>query len=894
MTTAQQSPTARYLKILRILAYIALGILIFLSLLPIGIRYAAQYSLYKLGAEEAYIEDVDLNLFTGSFALKGVQVYMADQPTLVLEQLRLTIDIKSLLKKQLLIESLLVQGFDLSIYQQNEQWVVAIPLPELEKEDGPEELIDEEESEWRVGVQSIQLDQFVVRARYMEQDFNLELHELLLSELLMWAPEQRSPFVLRGAINQAPILINSELEPFSETPFFAFDLQLQQLDLSALKTFLPENIDDFAAKLSIDTKVQVGFDAQGNIDLSQEGELKVSDIQLTMEQLQALLDDVAWQGKLNVQLDSKQQLKLLADGVANIVLQSLQLDEVQAKAGDVRWQGLLNLAMDDKQNVDVGTTGKIFLKDLSAVYQPFLLATSLEQFEWSGEANINSSDIEQSLQVSGNLHLEQWNLQDQQMASSLASFDNLAIESLHVDGMSNIAIEQVNLTQLQGLKTADHPLASIDAIQLLTLQLEHQNQLAIEQVNVDNIAAHLVRNQHGNIAVIDDWLVELSQRLAVQEQAKPVSGSEDSLEQNQLEANDSTASLEANAQDFHYRIQSIQIQGDKAIVFADRGVEPEVKHQLVLEKLAIGPIDSRNLDDKTLLDVYLRLYQHGRLTVNGYLTPLQDIAMMNGDLKAEVKGIELTDISPYLEENIGYQARSGQFNSETTAKLQRGQIKSNTKVRVQRIDLKPQDEEAMARVSKSIAMPISTAIKVITDKKNTLKIDVPVKGDLSHPDVKINKIMSAAITQAVKNTAMTYFKFAVQPFGAIVMVSQAIGNAKLQARFEDVRFMPGTADMVDEQKGYLAKVAQMIKEKKDFSVVACVYVTDEDFLARKRPPKLAEKESYQWDDESKALAQERLELIRGSLIQQHGLDSDQIQSCKAQLGKGTPRAVMGI
>jgi hypothetical protein len=89
-------------------------------------------------------------------------------------------------------------------------------------------------------------------------------------------------------------------------------------------------------------------------------------------------------------------------------------------------------------------------------------------------------------------------------------------------------------------------------------------------------------------------------------------------------------------------------------------------------------------------------------------------------------------------------------------------------------------------------------------------------------------------------------------------------------------------------------MAEMIQDKKDFSIVSCVVVTEQDFLAREKPLMLKDDEKYQWDEASKTLAEQRLEFIRSTLIDQHGLSSSQVQACKPTIGKGKPRAIMGI
>ena len=96
--------------------------------------------------------------------------------------------------------------------------------------------------------------------------------------------------------------------------------------------------------------------------------------------------------------------------------------------------------------------------------------------------------------------------------------------------------------------------------------------------------------------------------------------------------------------------------------------------------------------------------------------------------------------------------------------IENGQLDSETKVKVLRVDFEPVDEELIEKLGTHLTMPVDTALNIITDSDDTLEIDIPVKGDLANPDIRINTIIVGAVSQAVQNAAMTYFKYAVQPF----------------------------------------------------------------------------------------------------------------------------------
>lgn len=831
----------------RFLLYSFIAVAVFLVLLPLGIRIGAEFALKKFGAETANISNVDLNLFTGTFAIEGVQVTYQQQPTLSLDKLSLNISLLALFKKQLLVESLTVSGLYLAIYQQDEQWVIGLPLPAADTTNNTADKTEEASaaSEWVVGIEQLAFDNIAIHAHYQAKEHTLQLDNLALNDIFMWQPKNLSKFTIEGSIDEAPLRLSSQLMPFADAPQFQLHIQLDDLKLAALQSFLPEDITALAASLSINTELQLALSPSGDIALTQDGQLGIK------------LDDVS-------------------------------MADISLSAKDIIWQGKVTVAIAKDQQPVINTDGGIRIQQLNAQYIPLLINTHFAQLQWQGQTQTDLHAIDQSLQVNGQFSMDDWHVFDQQIAADLANFEQLQLEDISLSGLADIQLSRIQLTKLEALQAADSAVLKLGDITLNNIAFTQLQQLVIDEMTLANIQLQLSRNSNGNIDIVDEWLASLDQRMLQQKTAS------NAAPQSSNTASESTEAEADEKTPFNYKIGAIHFSGDNPITFTDKGISPAVRHTASIKKLALGTIDSQHTAQLTPLDIQLQLYRHGSFSVTGDVTPLADINAISGQLNAAVKGIDLTDISPYIEQSIGYNAKSGQFNSDTQATIKQGQLDSETKIRILRIDLQPADEELIAKASTSLAMPVSTALKVITDGDNNLKLTVPVKGDLSNPNVKINKIMTAAITQAVKNSAMTYFKYAVQPFGAILLVSQAINDKVLQARFEDVRFTPGTADIVSAQKGYLEKVAQMIKDKKDFSIIACVVVTEEDFLARSKPLVLDAGEEYTWDEESQVLAADRLEFIRSNLIQQHGLSSEQIQSCKPSLGKGIPRAVMGI
>ena len=823
-------------------AWLIIALALLLTLLPAGLRIGAEYALENFGAESAQIENIDLNLFTGHFAVEGLKVNYARQPTLSVDAFSINLNMLSLPRKRILVDTFTLSGVDLKIFQQQQQWIIGLPLPDPAS-NGETDAAQEEETQepdsWQFGIHQFSLQDIALDASYQGNHHSLALKKFSAAELLMWTPDEQSRFSLAGSINNAPLQLNSDLQPFAETQTVAVQIKLDKLQLSPLQDFLPEDISKLAAQLSLDTAVQLALQNNGDIHIVQDGTIAVTVNELAMAAINIAANDIRWQGQTDVAIAANQQAEIHAEGTAS--LNRLQTD-----------------------------------------YQPLRLSARLADLQWQGKAGVDLADSENSLTSSGTLQLDKLQLHDTERQADLLNLARLALDDMRINGLADLQIAALTLEQINAMQNGESALGRLDAVNMDNIQLAQMNALNIEAVGINALNIDLVQSPQGNIEVLESWLADLKKR---QHQA----ASESATEPGRQASADDTE----NTAPFSYAIGNIQFNGDSLIRFTDKATSPAIVHPLVIEKINIGTISSTNTATPTAVEVALKLYDHGSFNLDGNITVLKPVAAMDGKLTADIKGIELTDLSPYIENAIGYQANSGQANISSQASITNGQLDSTTEVRVLRIDLQPVNQELIAKAGKKLAMPVNTALAAITNSDNTLKLTVPANGDLSRPDISVERIMAGALTQAVKNSAMTYFKYAVQPFGAIVLVSQKIGDMQLQARFEDVRFQPGQAAIVDEQSGYLEKVAGMIEAKKDFSVLVCVMITDQDFQAM-GSQQAAEEKAYQWDKNSETLARERLQLIRSTLINEHGLDADQVQSCKPQLDSGIPRAVMGI
>lgn len=902
----------------RRLAYALLGVAVFLVVLPELIRFGARYALTELSAQSAEIEDIDLNLFTGRIGVTGVRIDYNDKTTLSLGSLQIDLDMAALFSKQLLLEQVSLADVNVVVDEQDGQWVAVLPIPAA---DGEAAVNDEpsqapEQNPWKVGINNLALDNVAVFATFQGQKHQLSLEQLVAADLVMWEPDKPASLKLKGVFNDAPLDFDSGLTPFAEPRRFSLAISLQGLDLAPINQFLPDTIQQVGATLSVDTRVSLQLHADGGLGLEQDGVISLSPTSVSAMGVHAEAADIRWQGQVAVEFPKEAAAKVTATGEVSVTELGVAYEALEANAAwqDLRWQGEVRVDLPAAAQPVLALQGALTLKDLRADQATLKLSQGLAGLSWQGDIRTDLAAPEASLAIKGDLELEQWWLDDAVGFGRMAQFAGLGLKNIALQGVDEIAVNGVNLDGVYLLARAggDKALASLGGLAMAEVAVKDRHQLVINAVGLRDLQAQVTRGADGKLVSVDDWVADVQQRVdgflrQLQERAEanrptvePASAETETapaeaVAEGSVAEDSAGASEQESVPALVFAVNEVSVSGNNRVVFHDEGVQPAVTHPIVIKAVNLGKLDSSNISIMTQVRVEAALYEYGVLNLFGEATLLQSLEAMQADIRASIKGVELPELSPYLENATGYHAASGQLNITSKAKIEAGQLDSETKVKVLRIDLDPMDQAVIDKLSKKISMPIETALTVITDSDDTLAVTVPVKGDLSNPDIDLGRIVGGAVAQAVQNAALTYFKYAVQPFGAILLVSEKIGDMTMQAKFgEPARFVPGTANVVPEQQGYMEKVAGMIKEKEGFSILVCVMVTEKDFMARENAVALPEGQTYQWDEASEALAKARLGTIKNSLINDYGLSPDRVQSCRPQITSGEPRAVMGM
>lgn len=315
----------RWLVILLLL----LGLI--LALLPVAVRYAAVKILQDQGIQEVAIDDVDLNLFTGTAGLTGVSLSGDGQGRARLERLQVNLALTALLSKQLQVQELVLQGLELDVQQGDDgQWVVAGITPPAAAESEAPATEEPPAEPWAVVVDSLRLAEIRVHLQLPQLQTDLRLAQLQLDHLSSAQPQQPAAYQLQLYIDEAPLSLAGQLRPFAETPSVDGRLTLQQFPLALADGFArAAEVTDLKGELAFSSDFQARLDGDAPV-VESTNEIALSGLQLKQGQYALQLQGLTWQGEVDYLPPSgESDLGVRAEGT--LKLQQFALDDTAAE-----------------------------------------------------------------------------------------------------------------------------------------------------------------------------------------------------------------------------------------------------------------------------------------------------------------------------------------------------------------------------------------------------------------------------------------------------------------------------------------------------------------------------------------------------------------------------------
>ncbi len=167
----------------------------------------------------------------------------------------------------------------------------------------------------------------------------------------------------------------------------------------------------------------------------------------------------------------------------------------------------------------------------------------------------------------------------------------------------------------------------------------------------------------------------------------------------------------------------------------------------------------------------------------------------NSVLNASLRGLQLTDVSPYSVHYLAYPFTDGIFSFSSENAIRSGQIEGKNSIDISN----PMIGDRRKDADSSMFIPLKAALYILKDKNDNVQLEVPVSGDLNNPKFNYWKALWKTFGNLLK-------KVVASPFNKI---GNALGLHSGETPFIPVD--PMQSDLTVDQLTKLNSLAQVVQ-----------------------------------------------------------------------------------
>jgi len=698
-----------------------------------------------------------------------------------------------------------------------------------------------ETSPWGFGLHSISINNTSLLVNTPIQQVILDFDEITIDHIESWSKEY-SQLYYSGKINNSAIIIKGHFSAFSDQPVFEGTISLAALDLSPAAVHLKKQLQSLKGVLDIQSEFKITHDPGKSTRVQTKTDMRLSNLLIKIDESDISLDKFNWKGESQTQL-----------------------------AGDLSLTNFLVLGNIDTENVD-------FINQRKHHYHH-------NQLNWNG--SIKPSDIKTSeVLVEGGIIASGITFEDLESQLELFHTDKLNIKQLSLSGTSAISTTQITMQNLRTLfkpdtnKDKQEPaLLQATSLSIDTASFNPEMKLGLGNILFKDVLIGINRQKDGRL-----------QQLALLQSADDIKTKPKA-----------DVDVKAKEQTFAFNIKQIDIGGNSKIRILDQSVSPAFNTEWTIKQANIRNIDSEKSAAPSPYVVDASLDKYSSLKLEGDVYPFSKPISVK--LKGKLSNINLPPVSSYTAGLIGYDLRSGQLNADLDLNIVKGKIESTNNLIFSHLEVKPSDPEKAQQLTSQLSMPLDSALSLLRDKNNNIKLNLPVSGDINKPDFDISGIINTAIGTAMKQASMTYLSQALQPYGALITLAKLAKAASDHVSLNPMLFAPASSQADSTSLQYAAKIASLMNERPQLRIKICGKATTKDsqqLIQQKQQEwksKRASKSTESDTDSSKPpvftvsdkelleLALQRSEAVKNILVDEHKIDASRLFICQPAIDK---------
>ena len=338
----------------------------------------------------------------------------------------------------------------------------------------------------------------------------------------------------------------------------------------------------------------------------------------------------------------------------------------------------------------------------------------------------------------------------------------------------------------------EQPVAAWQQLMLRELKVDSDQVLALSSLNLTGVQAGIEIDEEGGLVL-------------------PVEETPEADEVSEVLA-------EADAEEsspWQIRVGEMSLDGN--LQFTDRSVAPVFVQPVMIESLKVTDVDTGSPDQPLTVTLRSRLDDYARVDLDATVTPFRDKPGV--EASADIRQVPLDRMTAYLEKAIGYEVRTGQLDLKGKVALADDVVDADMDVLLRRFRV---NRAEGSDLDAELGMPLGAALGLVRDGDGNITLnDFRIDGDLGDPAVSARGLVSKAFSKALMAGTMTYFQFALQPYGAAMMAVNVLGKQAGKVSLDPLAMVPLTDNIDPANADYLERLSKILTDRPGIHLVIC-------------------------------------------------------------------------
>jgi len=450
---------------------------------------------------------------------------------------------------------------------------------------------------------------------------------------------------------------------------------------------------------------------------------------------------------------------------------------------------------------------------------------------------------------------------------ALAGLNSMEIRNISVNQDLRIDIDRVLFDDLFFLRAAADPkqnVCSIGGARLSKIGWQADTGLKASSLSFADLYCDLIRNKDGSLALANQLAKMRATKGATKKAIQQKAGKSSTMP---------------------IRLDQVTLRGKSGLHFEDHTLAIPFTSNLDINTFQIQKLDSSQPDKPANVRLKAVLEKRAPLSVKGTIKPFADPLAM--DLQLVLKNYPLRHLSAYTVQSVGVALASGSLRIDSDIKLANNKLNMQNKVLLKQLKTSTISKELAAKLDNQLPIPLDSALSMLKDRNDTIKLDVPINGPLDKLNVGISDILITALGKAIVPAASGYLVYALGPYGALAWVGMELGSRMMAVKLPPVYFAPGKDKLPDTIDDYFSRLAKILQDKPEADFRLCPKVSARELTAEKGEEKggTATELTAEAEEKLRKLGQERAARIKEYLQDKFGVDGSRLLICTTEIEK---------